>query len=1077
MRKIKAFFMTAALLLASVSVFAQNISVGGTITDISGTPLEGAAVVVSGTTNGVVTGADGKYAITVPANATLNVSYIGFLSQDIPVNGQRVINVVLEEDTNLLDETIVVAFGTTTREAFTGSASVIKSEDLQRRQTTNVTNALVGQVAGLQIRGASGAPGAGSGSINIRGIASMYAGTDPLVIVDGAPYTASLSNIPQGDIESVTVLKDAASAALYGARGAAGVILVTTRRAKNNDAIVNFDARWGVNSRAIMDYDTITDPAEYYEAAYTMLYNNHYYNGGMSVEQANLQANQDMLKYLGYQVYTVPEGEQLVGVNGKLNPAATLGYALKDKDTGETYWLQPDRWADYAYGKSMRQEYNVSVNGGTDKSSFYASLGYLNDDGIISYSGYERLSARLKADYQVKKWLRLSGNVGYVNSKTLSTPNMDTSLGSTNLMYYTTRIAPIYPVFVRHLDASGNPAIRTDANGNQQYDYGVPGSDYPVARAFLQTGNPLGSNKYNTHYTLGNQFNGTFAADAEITPWLRLNISSNVNWGQTYYHHYDNALYGPKVSINGELTKYQSYSLRTNNTQTLTFHKMFGEHSVNVLLGHEYYNTKTRYLEAVAQGLFSPEIQEINAAAKKADAKGYTSEYNVEGYFVSAQYNFKERYYLSGSFRRDATSNFAKEHRWGNFWSIGGAWILSKESFLQDVTWLDILKLKASIGQQGNDSIGSYRYIDTYSLSTSGTYTMSPTFSSLGNPNITWETTTNMNVGVEYSVLHGRLSGNLDFYNKIVKDQLFWLSNPEHYGARGYYGNMGDIRNLGFEAVINAQLVRTKNVDWGVNLNFSHNSTKILSLPETKMVDPENGYRGFTESSQWLCEGGPLYNAFRRVYAGVNEKGEALYYVDSALEGKTDRPGTNYDQTTTNPNQATMYALGSLLPKLFGGFSTNLRLYNFDVALTFDYQLGGRMYDSRYAGFMSPWANSGDAGSTFHKDWVKSWSPNNADSSLPRWFYNDQYSTGASDRFLTDASYLNFQSFSVGYSFPSKWTKAIGISRARIYAMGENLWFWSARKGLDPRYSYTGNTTVAVYSPVRTISGGIQLTF
>lgn len=1080
MKKIRVFFSALVWMVSALALSAQNIAVNGSVVDTAGEPIVGANVVLKGsTTVYALTDVGGNFNLNVPSNGILEVSSLGYVSQEVAVSGQKTIKVVLAEDSQLLDETIVVAFGTTTKEAFTGSAAVVKAEELQKRQTTNVANALVGNVPGLQMRGASGAPGAGSGSMNIRGIASMYAETAPLIIVDGAPYSASLSNIPTSDIESVTVLKDAASAALYGARGAAGVILVTTRRTQSGNAIVNFDAKWGVNSRSVQDYETVTDPAEYYEAAYAMLFNRNYYNLGMTASAANLKANEDMIQYLGYQVFTVDAGKQLVGLNGKLDPSAKLGYAIPVVDPAtnkvvETYWLQPDNWKDMAYKNALRQDYSLSVNGGNDRGTFYASMGYLNEDGIIQYSGYERISARFKADYKIKSWLKIGANVGYVHSRTESNPNMDTSLGSTNLMYYTTQIAPIYPVYVRVLDANGNPVIRTDENGNQQYDYGVAGSNYPVNRAFLQTGNPLGSNRYNKHFTIGNQFNGTFTAAADITPWLKLDISSNVNWGSTLYHHYDNALYGPKVSIRGELTKYQSTGFRTNNVQTLTFHKDFGLHNVNVLAGHEYYNTKTYYLDATAQGLFSPEIQEINAAAKKADASSYTSEYNVEGYFLSAQYNYNQKYYVSGSFRRDATSMFAPQNRWGNFWSIGGAWIMSKESFMSNASWVDILKLKLSIGQQGNDGIGSYNYIDRYTLSNSGTYTMSPAFSSLGNPDITWETTTNMNIGTEFSFFHGRLSGSLDVYDKITTNQLFWLSVPESAGARGFYGNSGDISNVGVELALNGQLVQTKLIDWSVSMNLAHNSTKILSLPETKFVDPENGVYGFQESSRWYEIGGPLYNAFRHVYAGVNEKGEALYYVDSSLNGKTDRPGTLKDQTTTNPNVASYYAVGTMLPQLFGGFSTNFRIQNFDISLTFDYQIGGKVYDTRYAGFMSPWADSGDAGSTFHVDWVKAWSPNNTSSSIPRWTYSDQYSAAASDRFLTDASYLNFQSFTIGYTLP-KFIK--NISKLRVYVAGENLGFWSARKGLDPRYSYTGNTTVAVYSPVRTISGGVQLTF
>ena len=572
MKKFKVLFTAMVWVLATIAVSAQNVVVSGSVKDEDGAAVVGANVVLKGSsTVYTMTDVAGGFRLSVPSDGILVVNSLGYQTAEVPVAGRRTVDIVLASDSQLLDETIVVAFGTTTKEAFTGSATVIKSDELLKRQTTNVTNALVGNVAGLQIRGASGAPGAGSGSINIRGISSIYAGTDPLVIVDGAPYSASLSNIPQSDIESVTVLKDAASAALYGARGAAGVIIVTTKKGRNNDAVVNFDARVGINSRAIQDYDVIKDPGAFYEAYYAQLYNQRFYGQGYSATEANLYANEKMISDLGYQVFTVPEGEQIIGLDGKLNPNATLGYAIKDADTGETYWLTPDDWTKSAYKNAMRQEYNVSVTGGNDKASFYASFGYLNEDGIIEYSGYERISARIKADYQAKKWLKVGANVGYVNSLTTSNPNMSASqLGSTNLMYYTSRIAPIYPIYVRVLDDNGNPVIRTDANGNPQYDYGVSGKDYPVDRAFLQTGNPLGSNRYNVSQSKGNQLNGNMTVDIDITNFLKFNVTSTAILGTTNQTVYDTALYCPKVGVNGELDKYSSLALRTKNLQTLT---------------------------------------------------------------------------------------------------------------------------------------------------------------------------------------------------------------------------------------------------------------------------------------------------------------------------------------------------------------------------------------------------------------------------------------------------------------------------------------------------------------------------
>ena len=1079
MKKAKLLF-SALFVLMAVSLSAQNVRVTGSVKDAqTGESVPFAAIVVKGTTSGVSSDANGNYSIDVASNASLEFSSVGYVSQVIAVAGKNVINVSLVPDFEALNETIVVAFGTTTKEAFTGSAAVIKSDDLVKRTTSNVANALVGAVPGLQMRGQSGAPGAGAGSMNIRGIASIYADTDPLVIVDGAPYTASLSNIPQSDIESVTVLKDAASAALYGARGAAGVIIVTTKKGSKGNATVNFDARVGVNSRAIQDYDVITDPAEYYQAYYNQLYNYSFYGQNKSAADANVWANETMLEHLGYQVYSLPDGESLIGMNGKLNPNATLGYKLPVYDDDgklvETYYLQPDNWTNEAYKKALRQEYTVSVNGGNERSNFFASVGYLNEDGVIEFSGYERLSARLKADYQARKWLKVGGNIAFVNSTTTSNPNMSSSsLGSTNLMYYTSSIAPIYPIYVRVLDANGNPVIRTDANGNPQYDYGRPGPDYPVARAFLQTGNPLGSNYYNVSQAKNYQVNGSFFADVDILPFLKLNATSTMIVNQSNQTFYDNGLYGPKVGVHGELTKYASTGLRQNHLQTLTFHKDFGDHNVNVIAGHEYYRADTQSLEAVAQGAYNPSILEISAFAKKQTSTSSATVYNVEGYFLSAQYNYNQKYYLSGSFRRDATSYFAKENQWGNFWSVGAAWILSKESFMENADFVDFLKLKASIGQQGNDGVGAYCYTDLYTITPSGEYTMSPTFARIGNPNISWETTTNSNVGLEFSLFKGRLSGGIDAYSKVSDGQLFWLSVAESIGSRGYYGNLGKIRNNGIEFALNADVVRTRNVTWSLNFNISTNADKILTLPESKMVDPENGVRGFTESNRWLEEGGSMYALFRKSYAGVNEQGEALYWVDEDVLNDSKRPGVKKSYTTTIWSDASYYNQGSALPDAFGGFGTTLRIGGFDLTATFDYQIGGKIYDSRYAGYMSPCENQGDAGSTFHKDWIKSWSPNNTSSNLPRWQYADRYSTSASDRFLTNASYLNFQSFMVGYTLP-KFIE--GISKLRIYAAGENLCFWSARQGLDPRYSFTGTASVSVYSPVRTISGGVQITF
>ena len=399
--------------------------------------------------------------------------------------------------------------------------------------------------------------------------------------------------------------------------------------------------------------------------------------------------------------------------------------------------------------------------------------------------------------------------------------------------------------------------------------------------------------------------------------------------------------------------------------------------------------------------------------------------------------------------------------------------MINKEEFFQ-ADWVNLLKLKLSIGQQGNDNIEDFAYTDMYSLTPSSGSSMSASFWRIGNPDITWETTTNTNVGVEFDLFDSRLTGSFDYYNKKTTDLLFWLSVPESAGSRGYYGNVGDIRNSGVELSLQGALIRTKDIDWSIQLNLAHNKDKILKLPESKTTD----FGGFIDGGIWYKEGGSIYNSFRAEYAGVNEQGEALYYVDSELgEGVTNRPGTNRDATTTNLNNATKYEQGSLLPKVYGGFGTSLSLYGVDVSLTFDYQLGGKIYDTQYAGLMSNIADAGGAGSAIHVDALNAWTETNPNNDIPRMQYGDQYTAGASTRWLTSASYLNFQSFTVGYTLPKKWLSTLGVSKLRVYASGENLCFWSARKGLDPRYSYSENASVNVYSPVRTVMGGLQLTF
>lgn len=1080
----KLFLLLVTLMMCSWSAYAQNVTYHGTVVDAeTNDPLIGATVLPIGGGQGTATDLDGNFTVSVPQFVTqAEVSYVGYKPVTVQLTDKMVVK--MSETATALDDVVVVAFGTTTKEAFTGAASVVNAADLQTKTTANVADALVGSVPGLQLRSTSGAPGAGNGEISIRGISSLYSDTQPLIIVDGAPYPESLSNLSQDDIASISVLKDAASAALYGARGASGVVIITTKKGSNREAEIKVNAKWGANTRAVQDYDVITDPGEYYEAFYAQLYNYNFFNQGMSPAAANEKSNSMLLDLLKYNAYTLPEGENLIGMNGKLNPNATLGryYQLN----GENRYLIPDNFNDIAYQTGFRQEYNFSVNGGNEKSNFYASLSYLGEEGILKPSNYDRLTAQIRTEYQVKKWLKLGARISYTHSNTKGNSDLDNeALGAVNVLYFTSMAAPIFPMYVRTYDVvdgkNGTPYIVTDANGNPAYDFGV--STYVNgSRPFSSPGNAIGAQALDLAQTTRNALNATLSATFDFTDYLKLDILSNVNWGLNQYTYYGSVYNTLNTSVNGKLRKSNTNSVRTNNSQTLTFYKYFGDHYLNVLAGHEYYRVDNNFLQGYAEGGFSPDVLELFAFANHnfTSNTSYKARYNVEGWFGSAQYNFREKYYASASYRRDASSRFAKSHRWGDFWSVGAAWMISKENFMEaSKNWLDYLKLKFSIGQQGNDNLGgSYYWTDNYNLVPSTSTTMSPTFRALGNPDITWETTTNLNVGLEFGLFKNKLFGNVDFYNKNTSNLLFWLSIPESMGTRGYYGNIGTIRNTGVEVSLTGIPIQTRDFEWSISANISTNKTKILSLPKQKT---EN-YGGFYESSHWFEEGGEMYNYMTYAFAGVNEKGEALYYYDPNLIEEsgamiTQKPGTikSMDYVTTQTTQASRYAVGSILPKAYGGFSTTARIKWFDFTLNFDYQLGGKVFDSRYQNLMSPDQNlSSTAATAIHKDYIKEWSPNNTSSNLPRWQIGDNMGYVSSDRFLTNASYLNFQSFVVGFTVPTFWKE---ISKLRLYCAGENLCFWSARKGLDPRYSFDGNTSIGSYSPMRSISGGVEITF
>ena len=1070
----KIVLSVAAILFALTSVFAQNKQVSGTVTGPDGSPIVGATVVVEGTTLGTSTDMQGKYMLAAPANGTLVFSFIGYDDTKIAINGKTAVNAVLKEASKSIDEVIVVAFGEAKKDAFTGSAKVVSADDLAKTQSSNVSDALIGKVAGMQMSSSSGRPGA-QASITVRGPGSLYSGTQPLWVVDGMPYEGDINHINPADIESITVQKDAASNALYGARGANGVIMVTTKRAKMGDARVTFDGKWGLNTRALQTYDYVDNAGEYYALHYQSLYNN-YILGGKSASQAHLLANELLTSNnpggLGYNVMSVPAGQVLIGSNGKLNPNATIGRKVVDKD-GNEFWLQPDDWLNELYKPSFRQEYNVNVSAASDKANFFASFGYLDNNGIIDGSRQQRYTTRLRADYQAKKWLKVGGNFAYTNMTSYQGDSGEGASDGGNVFATALQTAPIYPIYIRN----GKGEHIYDKWGFPIYDIGN-GANAGMKRTTGGTSNELQDIQLNKYSSNDNAFSASGFAEVRFYRDLKFVFNAGMSLDEMRGTSLLNPYYGQFASEGGIVSKSHDREISYNLQQLLNYTHTFGtKHNLDVLVGHETYDLMLYSLSASKSKMFSYTYDELSGlVVDKSSASSSRSHYNNEGFFARAQYDFDQRIFVSASYRRDASSNFHPDHRWGNFWSASAAWLISREAWFPQNNVVDLLKVKASYGSQGNDKLGgytiSYYYADAYSISNDGQGGIATIFSRKGNKEITWETNGNLNIGAEFSFWQGRLYGNVDYFYRKTTDMLFSLEVPPSLGYSSYYTNIGDMANQGVEIELGADLIRRKNFVWNFGLNLTHYRNKVTSLPdEYKQHTTHDGkLKGYQSGSTFLAEGHSMMQWYIPTYAGVNENGEATWYAYD--ENKNRYVTTDYNVANTKGRELQ----GDSTPDVFGGFNTSLNFYGVDVSANFTYQIGGMAYDSGYASLMgSPQQTS--VGFAYHRDLWDAWTPEKTNTDIPRFRYNDQYYTSTSSRFLVDASYLNIQNITIGYTLPAKITRKFLVEKLRVYVTCDNVYYWSQRKGLDPRQSISGSTNPYMYAPIRTFSGGITLTF
>lgn len=1100
----KNILLLFAALFASISAYAQTVT--GTVTSAADNePLIGATVVVKGTAKGVSTDIDGNYAIQAEVGQTLVVSYVGMNTTEQKITS-NVMNIALSENSNVLDEVVVVGYGAVKKSDLTSSISTVKGDEITEMTTGNAMDALQGKVNGVQI-----ASGGGPGSqpkVLIRGVTTVN-GSSPLYVVDGMPVGTSINFLNPSDIESMEVLKDASAAAIYGTRGSNGVILITTKKGQEGQAVVTFDARWGSNSRALPNYDVITDSREWMELYYQALNNTQMNFFGLSPVAANAAVNNEFWNAVGYQTWTVPEGQALFDMNGKFNPYATPGYS-----NGRYYFIADD-WEKETLIHGLRQEYNVSVSGGTDRLQYYLSGTYLEDEGIIKGSHFNRLTTRATVDYQAKKWLKIGTSMSYVYSN--SGDPRDNDLGaatsSGNAFYFVNGLPPMYPVYIR--DAEGQ-IVYNKVYNNPVYDYG-DNKDYGnglLGAGRMPQGNPAGALLYDTNDYLSDIFDAKWYA--VLTPIKGLSIVENVGYflNNQRAHTLLNPLYGQFQTMGGQVVQSQARAYDVTLQTLVSYNHTFADvHEMDLMAGYESEEYAVENLSARGSNLYQAQVPFVSNTIDQKDGSGSRRELSHRGFLFRGKYTYDGRYYFMGSVRRDGSSRFAPGHRWGTFWSLSAGWDIAKEKFMEPYkgNLLDLLKFRASFGQNGNDGIGSSTlympWADFYIMEGANGVFNDGSLAQKGNVDLTWETSNAFNVGVDFSFWKGMLTGTVEYYNRQTEDMLFNLPVAPSLGYSSIPSNIGSMRNNGFEIDLNYRPVNTKDITWDIYANITFGWNKILKLPKdimTEVTGEPGRYEWIRGTYQHLEEGGSIYDLYLPQYAGVlgsqeeldamaaTEKftdlqlGQSLFWMRDPVMGE-DADGNQIQTGWGEPYKTNDWAaartsyskhMGRIAPLAYGGFGTTVNAYGIDLTLNFSYQFGGKMIDTGYQNTMST-ASVG----AFHKDLHNAWSPSNPTSDIPALYTQakKQYATSMSDRFLVSSNYLQLTNITLGYTLPKSFTGKFGIESLRIYGSAENVALWTKRKGLDPRQVMSASNNYGsnnyTYSPIRAISGGIRVSF
>lgn len=1080
-------FLFLTLFFVGIGIVTAQTQVRGTVVDEQGEPVIGATVQIKGTGQGTVTDLDGQFTLTAPANSTLVISYVGLVTQEVAVSNN--VRVTLTTDAELLDEVVVVAYGQQRREAITGAVAQVKTDKITQRPIASATAALEGQALGVQVNNSYGEPGS-EATIRIRGFNSITGSNTPLYVVDGVPMGGNVSDINPNDIESISVLKDASSAALYGNRAANGVILITTKsgRIGEEKLQITADIKQGVYQRATKDYARL-DAREFMEAQWQARRNSKYTDAAANTYNTWADANPGVVDLVkadvgaNYNIFN-KSWESLFDANGKLTNDAQIksGY-IDDLD-----------WYKDMERTGLRQDYNLNATGGTKRTTYFFSLGYLDEEGFMKFSSGERFTGRTNITSMAANWLKVGLNLSTSHHRYRSmTADSGSSSSFINPFMYARNMAPIYPV---HLHNPETGEYELDENGNKQYDGGgVNGRTQYTNRHVIW------EYELNKDRTIRNTGEGGAFAEISFLNDFTLKINGNMNNRTTSNSTYDNSTIGDgagKGRMNQVDYRYKNYTLQ----EMLTWGKTFNDiHDIEVLAGHENYWYNYQYTYIYKQDEKLPNIMELSNFSTNTAINGYSVDYRTEGYLARFAYNYDRKYFGELSFRRDGSSRFHPDYRWGNFWSIGGSWVLSREEFIKQYNWINNLKLRAAYGEVGQDAgVGYYAYMGLYGSSQNGgkgAYYKTQNEAT----DITWEKSQSMSVALE-GRLFNRANFSIEYFDKTSKDLLFDVNRPMSIGGTPssinpvQTMNFGSLSNRGFEIGADIDIVQTRDWTWNFGFNLNLLNNKIKELPA------EFGEEGYETGVRKYMKGRSIYDFYLYAFEGVNRSnGRSLYRLDDKTyfidepdyKGTGSSTGSDEERLalakanyTIIDGQAYVYNTSfakkdyfdSAIPKAYGSFTSSLSWKNFSLSALLTYQLGGKMIDNSYMSLMS----IGTSVSALHKDLLNSWTPEQAGTGIDKNGMpalnttQSSFNNSTSSRFVISSDYLTIKNVTLGYALPRKAVSKVGLSAVRLTASVDNLAIFTTMQGLNPQQAF-GGVTYNAYVPARVAILGINVQF